>query len=261
MINRREFIKNSTIALAGLGLFGCITPETIKKTCDHILKKDYLHEIFNELPSHVHIAKSKALVDQSEFNPDRKEATAEIEGQGIIVNRQYITCAHIHDLRTQIIPGKWGGREVKGKIIEQNTYIKGQKLDQVVMDYEKDVAIFNLPKELDSLPDFPCKPKYEYKGGEEVYIIGNPGLTGTNIRKGIISDIDWWGITEKQTPDHMDDINNYFGIDVPVIGGDSGSPVINSNYELLGLAEMRVYNFCYVKKIERYTKAEEAITK
>ena len=94
--------------------------------------------------------------------------------------------------------------------------------------------------------NFPCKPTREFNYGDKVYLIGNPRLRGTNIRKGYISDLDGYG-------DVLGKAEYTFGIDFPVQGGDSGCPVVNDKFELLGLVKYHVDNkFGYISKIGLY---------
>jgi len=44
-----------------------------------------------------------------------------------------------------------------------------------------------------------------------------------------------------------------FGTNIPVIGGDSGSPVVNENFELEGLVRAYAMGvFSYINKIENF---------
>jgi len=109
-----------------------------------------------------------------------------------------------------------------------------------------------LPKEL-NLPNFPAKPSSRLNLGDKIYIIGNPGLTGINVREDYISDIN--GTAGENMKELAENTTDCFGIGKIVISGDSGTPVVNSKFELLGLCK---YQFAgglgYVQKIDCYLK-------
>ena len=71
---------------------------------------------------------------------------------------------------------------------------------------------------------------------------------GCNIRQGKITDLD--GLTiEDQTSKSL------FGTDINIVPGDSGCPVVNSNFELLGLCSARVFgHFSYIVRIGEFLK-------
>ena len=129
------------------------------------------------------------------------------------------------------------------EFLSQNTFLNGKKLEKVVVDDESDVAVFELPNDL-KLPNFPAKPSLNINLGDEVFIIGNPGLNGIIIRRGSVSDLD--GVNNE---------NSFFGIDIPVVPGDSGGPVVSMDFELLGLGYGNVsMGFGYVKRIGEFLK-------
>jgi len=111
------------------------------------------------------------------------------------------------------------------KVLSQETFLMKEKLERVVVDAKNDVAIFNLPENL-VLPGFPAKPISNIIWGE-VFLIGNPGNFGLNIRHGRVSDLDGYN--------DVLDRNSVFGLDVGVFVGDSGSPIVNSSFELVEL--------------------------
>lgn len=232
---RRNFLKNIVIlGLGGKFLFNEI---------EDIIKNENKHFIFNELPKHVYLAEYSGDLDVN-----GRSKLIERIGAGIIVNGFYITMEHITNL------GEVRSRSIFGNYVnnyEVNNYqvkLCEKSIDKIVLDGSRDIAIFDA-KHI-GLPNFPCKPSKNIKLGDEVYIIGNPRLTGTNIRKGIISDLDGSGME-----DEIEHNKKYFfGTDIPVIGGDSGTPLVNSDFELIGLCSYYNGPLGYFSKIENFIK-------
>jgi hypothetical protein len=222
-ITRRDLLKYIGASVLGTGLsfdWG-----------NRILNKYQVHQIYHELSEHVHLAKTITNIE--------KMGESDNYGCGIILNGKYLTMAHIitsHATSPCILKKSLTAKNRK-------TILYGKELEQHTLDTENDVAIFNLPPNL-QLPDFPAKPSKEINRGEDIYIIGNPFLTGSNIRAGHISD--------------LGKSKNYFGIDIGVIFGDSGCPVVNSDFKLLGLTEsvpfVKFPILGNIKKIEEYLK-------
>lgn len=232
-ITRRNALYSASILGASFLLNGCEFHCNHEKLIKQILKekdeikKSLIHKIYYELPKHVYIAET--IAEDEEYVR---------EGCGIILNGRYITMAHI-------IPEE----DVRCR----KTMLYGKELEQIILDREDDVAIFNLPYDL-NLPDFPAKPSTEIHLGDEIYIIGNPDLTGPNVRPSHISDLD--GLNESALFLSQQKTKNCFGISSGVIPGDSGTPVVNSNFELLGLIKLTPFGnypvLGYVCKIEKY---------
>jgi len=229
-IGRRQFLRD----LAVLTLGGKIMFDGFK---DYKKQKNEI-AIYHHLPLHTHKIEVKTISENFvgetiEFPPTH--------GYGIVLNGKYITCAHI--LIPHINSG-FGYMELEAK--ERDVFLYGKKLEELVVDKEDDVAILGIPSDL-HLPDFPCEPRNPPFLGEEIYLIGNPHLSGPNIRKGRISDLDLAIGFERYT-------KNCFGIDIGVIPGDSGSPVVSKDMELLGICSTKFSELGYVKNIKQYLK-------
>ncbi|HLD55775.1 MAG TPA: serine protease [Candidatus Nanoarchaeia archaeon] len=247
-LTRRELIS-------GLGAFGLIytlsgcaniSKEELKSIQNLMQKEFNANKIYNELPKHIHIAET--IADTNEYG-ERKT-----KGCGVIVDQHYITMQHIVNAGSKLQrQTPWGLMEEPLTVKSQKTYIQGKELEEIFIGSNKDdVAVYKLPKDL-NLPDFPAKPSSTINLGDKIYIIGNPGLSGSNVREDYISDID--GTAGENMKELAENTTDCFGIGKIVIPGDSGTPIVNSKFELLGLCK---YQFAgglgYVQKIDCYLK-------
>lgn len=262
-ICRKEFLKKTglgLITLIGGNLF-CSWGDQIRynyynsKVIDERLRriekrmkqeekiKENYWKIFNELPKHVHIAQFEYEGNDA-FNQEIKKFTK--MGGGIILEDKYISVAHIFKPRKGIIPFK-----LKNK----KTSLYGRELKELFCDYSNDVIIFKLPTSLkNSIDEFPCKPVDKYDLGKKIYIIGNPGLKGSSTREGEISSkIGAKGDGKKLG---LGEDNSFLGYSDSIIPGDSGTPVVNEDYELVGFCSYYDYHghLGYIKKIGEFLK-------
>ena len=124
--------------------------------------------------------------------------------------------------------------------LDYKTTWDGISLEKIVFDNSRDVAVFKFPDETPEEFNMPKRNiilanSNELSVYEKVYVVGNPALSGTNIRQGII------GNDERRR--NIGGVNTY-GINVSanVYPGDSGTAVINSQGELIGLVKESHYN-------------------
>lgn len=208
---------------------------------DSFIQLDTLNtknKIFKELPNYIYMAEHTGI------QKDGKEI--KVKGVGIVIDRKFVTCQHIPDkIKFKEVRTPLGDVTYTRDIKETFCKVKGKELEILVQDTEKDIFIADASP-YNSLENFPCKPSSKRELGDKVYIIGNPGLTGTNIRNGIISDLDnLKGI----------DLSKYtFGTNISVIPGDSGSPLVNEDYKLIGIGKMYFEELGYFTKIEEVMK-------
>jgi hypothetical protein len=215
MMNRREFLQTTGLVLLG--------GKTLFDICQKEYEKHIEYKIFNELPKYNYL--SKTITNNNKNYVDR--------GYGIVINNKYITMAHI--INTD-----------KFDTSKKETFIKGQKLEKIIVDWENDVAVFNVPKSL-NLKNYPCEIKTNTDLGEKVYLIGNPFLDGINVRSGRIIDLD-------ELNKELECTKGCFGVDIVTISGDSGMPLVNSDFKLLGLVQSTINGLGYINKIEHYLK-------
>jgi len=133
------------------------------------------------------------------------------------------------------------------------TFLEGERLGNKFVDPHWDVASFDLPRGL-YLPNFPAKPRTTWEMGEEVFVIGNPYLSGANIRRGHVSDFD--GISDKQGTEDDLYLRGGFGVDMGVTGGDSGTPLVSRDFRLLGLVSSGSGFTGYIQDMGRYLGRE-----
>lgn len=104
----------------------------------------------------------------------------------------------------------------------------GLFVGEVVETYpDIDLAVLHLTKEepLPSLPSLPLANNFTLHEGEEIYFIGNPLQFQRIANEGTI--VDYTMVKSKELPVVM--------LDAPVYRGNSGSPVINKDGEVIGV--------------------------
>ena len=233
-MNRRDFLM-----VTGLFILG---GKTIGDFLIEMRNKKIVNNIYYELPKHIHIAEISG-----EILIDKETAKIWDYGCGIILNNQFLTMAHVTDL--SVLNDKEAGTnkfevEIKNKKVK----LYDKELEEAVFDIESDIAIYNIPPKL-NIPNFPCNISNDIMLSDEIYIVGNPSLSGINVRRGYVSDLD--SILKKEDLS----VENCFGVDKILIPGDSGTPVVNSDYELLGLCAFSISDgLGYVKRIEEFIK-------
>jgi len=185
-----------------------------------------------KLPNYIHMAN---------YSGDTENGKKITRGMGFILDGKYITCDHIpSSLKESVSRTPFGLMRTIHDIENEEAYLGDIRLTELFRDSDLDLAIYD---SYGYLPDFPCEPNTNINLGDKVYIIGNPGLRGYNIRQAKISDLD--GVDNLPMSDYC------FGIDKPLIPGDSGTPTINENYQLIGINTLTAFNqLGYITKIE-----------
>lgn len=229
-INRKEFLKES-LRILGTGLIG---GKVLFDWGKDLYSEHILNEIYTKLQYHVHTAKSFAG-----FYPNLVHQN----GRGIVLDGKYITSAHITNFE---------------KLNDhKKVTLYGSILSELAFIPNNDIAIYKIPENL-VIQDFPCEPSNKIHPGDEIYIIGNPHLQGQNIRKARISSLK---CPESITELKIGKINSFFEIDSPVVPGDSGSPVVNEKFHLIGICSVAYpWGFGGVKKIGEYLKEIEKLS-
>jgi len=231
--SRRDF-------LVALGLMS-VSGKLLLDVGNNLYSENLINRIYNELPDHIHMSKTKIESEDSE--------PFELKGYGIVYKDKYLTPAHIVDIKGMPVATPFGTFMIPFKNKKKKTTLYRKQLEEIFLDNDNDVAIFQLPKDL-TLKTFPCEPSDDINLGDEVYLIGNPRLTGTNIRKGYVSDLN--GINHGS---HKAAKKGCFGF-TPIPGpGDSGSPIVSKNFKLYGICNFQVGGVVgYAKRINEFMK-------
>lgn len=234
-INRREFITGGVLALTS----GKVLLDMLSDNVENKVVRD----IYNKLPEHNHVFEASGKVN----NVERKR-----KGMGYIIDRHLYTCAHILDLGVSYIPSPFGMVKISIPTTDPKASLYGVGLEEKVLDLETDRAIFKLPDFM-NIPDFPCQPRERYELGEEVFVIGNPILGGKIVRRTRICDLDGFNSEHPKHKEAVTNTKDCFGVNLEIIGGSSGSPVVSLDYKVLGTAASIIgKSLGYVKKIKNY---------
>jgi len=217
-MKRREFIKKAGIAVFG----GKVLYDSLKNLKDFCIKD----RIYNELPSCVHTIRNERTYD-IEGNED----TQDDSGTAFRVGDDIFTCHHNIKDRGYTMRGPFGRIHEIEAYKQKSKKLTIEGLETRVVNYNKefDSAICEMTDELDKImKPLPCDYG-NVEMGEEVYMIGNPHTLGIFVKKGHV------GRLTPQLGQARELTTNCFMMDVPGIPGDSGSPVVNKDFELVGV--------------------------
>lgn len=202
-----------------------------------------------DLGQYVYLANYKGIT--------KEKTEKEQKGCGIVLEDYFFTCDHIPssiEKNKMMTPFGLFEEDVELKSKSQN--INGLEMEELVRNPEKDIAIYWIGKDRakkHNIKQFPCKPSSNRIHGQTAYLIGNPNLRGINIRKTTISDLD--GMIVEPKNDIVEMTKYGFGISNQLIPGDSGSPLVNDDYELIGINNIGVNGgIGYAIKIEEFFK-------
>lgn len=211
-MDRRKFLLLGTAALAGCAVKG-VRMQT---------REDY--DLLKKLSQHVHVADVPMVSRIS----------------GIKKGKHFFTVAH------------GVCRITPFSAVQFPVYLYGEKLEEVVVDLEYDVALYRIPKSLD-LPDFPLKFLDEKRElGDLVGLSGNPILQGPNYRFGRITDLDGLSYMNIDFPIKF---KGSVGTDINYVKGDSGAPMINiDKMSVEGLCSFEIDGCSYYRGVENWLK-------
>ena len=157
------------------------------------------------------LAKKKAVV--TFYIEQNKEIIA--SGSGFIITENGIVVTNNHVIES------WNGNKDSLLYIENSDGIFLSPVELIASDADKDVALLKV--EENNLPFIQLSGSTP-KEGEDVVVIGSPLGLSTTITTGIISNI--------RGNDGL------LQISAPISPGSSGSPVLNSNGEAIGMATL-----------------------
>jgi len=266
-MNRKDFLIAMGLMLGS----GKVLSDTVKEIYYESKKWD----IYNVLPDYL----QEIYVEGDFVWEDNVKRRINCKGNGIILKGKYLTVSHIPTLdfiNGDVIFKQLGYKDTMKLFIElggvnpipfpkgfENIQVKlhNQVLQEKFLSREKEIAIYDLPKHLQIL-EFPSEISTELKNGEEVYLIVG-GVRTKGVKKGFVHKKDFKGrindVNNREVGLRL--VENYFTIDCLVAPGDSGSPVVNKNCELVGLGvgtevdlNKNSTGVGLVKKIESFLK-------
>lgn len=242
-LTRRDFLLASGLLLVS----GKLVYDELIKYGERNTKSEnraLIEKIYNEYPKYLHFSRTESKVTMDNNGTEEESLLKPIKGYGTVINDKYISVEHVVNRITPTM------KDIAVNT-EQVTILYDVPLTNIVMDYENDLAVFQIPEELEiknrfSLDDI-CFD--EPRLGEEMYLIGNPGLSGVNVRKCHVSDLD--GISHRDKKGNT----SYFGIDIAGFGGDSGTIIVNKKGKVTGIASRALYYIAtYGVKMKSYQK-------
>ena len=235
-------MKKTAISLMAVAALGsCTTLDNYIDTRVEQAIEEYQQEQQHTLLYHTTGILENALLLESdvkigiEGSPHIRQG--EMRGVGYIVshnkNDYIITVAH--NVTAPRIFTENGLLPIETK--STTTSAQGMELESIVIDEERDIAVFAVPEKME-LPEY--RPSLGDSSSlnifDNVYLIGNPGGTGVNIREGIISNQEK---TRFLGPQGFE--SEGINVSISVYPGDSGNPLINEEGEIIGLAKERHY--------------------
>jgi S1-C subfamily serine protease len=235
-MKRREFLQ----AIGLLLVSGKVAVDSLIKYNESETRKDIY-----KLGDYVYLADYETTDKDGNKNKS--------QGCGICLDDYFITVDHIpSSTEKNRIHTPLGIIETGIDIKSKKASINELEMEEVIRNPKKDIAIYRLNKNKmaeHGLEPFPCKPSSRRNLGDKVYIIGNPQLKGFNIRETTISDLDGLDLMFGDI-----EMKHEFGIGKRIIPGDSGSPLINEDYKLIGLSNVYFEQVGYAVKIEEFLK-------
>ena len=229
-MNRRNFLKLGALGLA-TSIYGC---SFNSPNLDN-LRNDIKIIIDNMVTLKTHIK----FEDNSQMNKS---------GEGLIVDDYIITCDHIvsnYGINTRTPFGNLFIPRVSKK---NTTKLGNNTLEEVLRDYKRDIAIFKLPKDYNKPKPVKLGDDDKLKLLDRLYLIGDAYDLEYVVRPGYLG---------------REEIVTLFSTPHDVIGkiftgrlanGDSGSPIINQEGEVIGLASNTSDVYGVFKPINWYKK-------
>ena len=230
MINRRDLIKGSVL----LSLSSCVG----------------LKPNFSSLRKEIKGVLENIVSFKTRILYGRKDKPSEriLNGEGIVVNDYILTVNHIVSLYT--INERMGSMNLRiaiNKISEVTTM--GDVLEEVVKNRKNDYAIFKLPK------DF-RRSNYKVRMGDDdkLDILDRLYLVGDAFDLEFIVRPDYLGKREEIRIQGRHDVSIGKVFTGRIVQGDSGSPILNSEGELIGLAAGMNQAYSLFTPINKYKK-------
>ncbi len=237
---RRDFLKTAGLSfvslLAGTDILLNLYDKSIK-----FHNKNNIERIYNETSPYTYLFSIDiGCYESSDLREDSSEKFSKKEifslGTGIVIGNKFLTLGHL------FLPVN----DCKGEIDYINIISYGSELEKNIFDSENEIVLFNLPKD-SKLRNFPYKSNDDIYLGKEVYVIGNKAVSGFEIKKTDICNLN-------KGNDEIILTKNCFGIREKIEKSCSGAPVVDSNRNLLGLCTSHFHGVTYVKKIGEFLR-------
>jgi hypothetical protein len=147
------------------------------------------------------------------------------QGTGFFVSADGMGVTNYHVVEGAV---KWTIRTVNGQEYEI--------ADFVVRNREYDYAVFTVDASGKTFP-YLKRSNSTPRKGEEIFVLGNPQGIESTLTKGIVSGMKG-GNENDLMSGRFKDGDNFIQIDVAVSHGSSGSPVMNMQGEVVGIATL-----------------------
>lgn len=191
---------------------------------------------------------------------EEKTLLAEVNqhGRAIIIPPYVLTLHHIINVNEfeDFMMTPYGPRTIRlpaNGLLNESYWLQTSRtgpkinLEKIAFLPEYDLALFKMEQSL-TIPFKPMKlgRSSDLKLGNLIFVLGSPRSIGLYIRSGIISALEYHFDQEvmKDIPGSNLIPRGSIGISIPVVGGDSGSPVValrDGELELVGIAQAGIF--------------------
>ena len=232
-MDRRDFLKLGAVAVVGLS-----------SSCAYqfVKSKESLREDIKTILENVVTLKTHTKYDGGEGN---------LKGEGLIAGDYIITCDHIVSMYGKFEQTVFGEVYVPILAESDNTKLNDSELETVLKNYKRDIAIFKLPKDYQKPKPVRLGDDDKLKLLDDLYLIGDAFDRDYVVRYGQL------GKEEITTfpSDPVDAIGRIFT--GKIVPGDSGSPLINNEGEVIGIASNTTPAYGIFKPINWYREVIE----
>ena len=221
MLSRREFLRigvgiaGSACVLASELVVGKLYAESFDgdKTeefveVDGVRVRRHVFEKAMEITIPNYAPKSIVII--GEDGEKNEELNRNVNG--FVLGDKYFTAEHVYTNASRVGDGR--------------LVVNGRVLDLIGADEDRDVAVFQLPKELeDHMNDYEFNPDVRIYQGQEVIVYGSPGYYFFENRKGLFRN---GRVIFPNYFFNKKDLNGLVYFESSVRIGDSGSPVLDA---------------------------------
>lgn len=235
-MDRRTLLKGGLILAGAAGFVGYpFLLEFIEENKKEVLRK-HIRGVLENIVTLVTVTKFKTYDEQE--NPSKNRQS----GQGIIIGDYVLTVDHIVSYNRIIDRTPFGYVMTPINKLEETTTIGKTELEQIAGSEERDIAILKLPKDYK-------KPKYKVRLGDDdelkllddLYFVSDAFDWAHIVRLGHLGKE---GVAESSGKDFRMHNGKAFAGNI-VVPGDSGSPLLNKDGELVGIMASLTANGVY----------------